>query len=152
MAWRIFCVPCLFISSVCKSMKRCLVIGKFSITMMVVSYAAIRNMVWQCLKNGLWTLSFCCGSSFHTVYLHKTRFGQCQKCIMQNVWFAQLFCWMLTYYNSRNKRNGLVHLLDAVPVHFIFSEYMKCILAIVKVLFINMVRVLYILIRFWLVL
>ena len=46
---------------------------------------------------------------------------------------------MLRCFNTIGKRIGFRHMLDAVPVHWILCEYMKCILAMFKVWFLNMV-------------
>ena len=39
---------------------------------------------------------------------------------------------MLTCFNSIGKRDGLVHILDAVPVHKILCEYVKRTLAMLE--------------------
>ena len=46
---------------------------------------------------------------------------------------------MLACFNPIVKRNGLVHIFDAVPVHQMLCEYMKRSLAIVKLWIIEIV-------------
>ena len=104
-------------------MKRCLVLVKLLITRIAVLYANLRNVVWQWLNYGLCKLSVCCGSSFDTMYHHKTRFAMCQKLIINKYRLTHIFIKCKPVSIPVGKRNVSVYILDTVLVHQILCEY-----------------------------
>ena len=50
------------------------------------------NVVWPCLKYGIWRLNLCCWSPLDTVYYNKTIFGSCQGWNMQSRRCTHMCC------------------------------------------------------------
>ena len=65
---------------------------KVWMTRLVVMCTHLWNVVWPCLKYGIWKLNLCCWCPFDTVYHHKTRFGNCQGWNMQSRRCTHMCC------------------------------------------------------------
>ena len=73
-------------------MKRRLVILKVWITRLVFLCTHLWNVVWPCLKYGIWKRDLCCWSPFDTVYHNKTCLDSCQGWNMQSRRCTHMCC------------------------------------------------------------
>ena len=112
--------------------------------------AHLWNVVWPWSKHGLWEVLFFDGlrSIQRIIRKHVLVTARNEICKVLDL---HTFSEIWTCFKSIGELNGFMHMLDAVLVDKSWCNSMKRTLATIKVWFINMLCLSYILISFWLV-